>query len=292
VHGPVSAKANSSRQKTAARLKANGVNLKTALVASLFVLLNAGTASAADLHPIIEIETGYFFGASENGQWVKSDQAARSVANKTIYQVYSLTEQVGQITADKPASVEEPCPDTLMVSLSSKPKDGVIGLAAPWNALPRKPIIADTTQSVYVDAVRDFLKAHGMADPKVRITRIIRIDLEGDGEDEVLINATNYFNQRDEAPINAPKRGSYSIVMLRRVVAGKVKTQLVTGELYSRADASNAPNIYKVAAVLDLNGDRKLEVIVHSFYYEGGETIIYRCEPDKIEPALSVECGA
>jgi len=50
--------------------------------------------------------------------------------------------------------------------------------------------------------------------------------------------------------------------------------------------------VYKIAAVLDLNGDGRLEVIVHSFYYEGGETTIYRCEPDKIEPVLSVECGA
>jgi hypothetical protein len=50
--------------------------------------------------------------------------------------------------------------------------------------------------------------------------------------------------------------------------------------------------LYNLAAVLDLNGDGKLEVIVHSFYYEGGRTTIYRCEPDKIEPELSVECGA
>jgi len=168
----------------------------------------------------------------------------------------------------------------------------VIGLAAPWNALPRKPMSNDTTQPVYVAAVHDFLKSHGIANPKVRITRILRVDLEGDGEHEVLINATNYFNPRDEAPMQAPKRGSYSIVILRRVTAGKMQTQLVAGELYSKADASNAPNIYKIAAVLDLNGDGKFEVIVHSFYYEGGETTIYRCEGDEIEEVLSVECGA
>jgi hypothetical protein len=295
--------ANSFRQKAAARLKANVVRLKIVAVASAFLApLSTETVSAADLHPIIEIETGYFFGGSENGKWIKADQAAKSVANRTTYQVYGLTKQVGQITAAKPTSVEEPCPDTLMVSLSSKPKDGVIGLDTPWNALPRKPMIADTTQPAYVEAVRDFLKSHGIADPKVRITRILRIDLEGDGEDEVLINATNYLakDRSDylpiapfpEAPIHAPQCGSYSIVMLRRVVAGKVQTQLVAGELYLKADASNAPNIYKIAAVLDLNGDGKLEVIIHSFYYEGGETTIYRCESDKIEAVLSVACGA
>ena len=71
-----------------------------------------------------------------------------------------------------------------------------------------------------------------------------------------------------------------------------MQTHLVAGELYSKAGASNAPNVYQTAAVLDLNGDGKLEVIVHSFYYKGGEITIYRCDPDKIKAALSVECGA
>jgi hypothetical protein len=292
---------NSSRQNAPDRLKANLVNLTTtAVVIGSFALWTGRTVTAADLHPIVEIETGYFFGGSENGKWVKADQAAKSTAKKTTYQVYSLTKQTGQITAGKPKSVEEPCPDTLTVSLSSKPKDGVIGLAATWNALPRKPVIADATQSVYVEAVRDFLKSRGIADPKVRITRIVRVDLDGDGEEEVLISATNYFTEDKsdhsaalfpEAPIDSPRPGNYSVVILRRLVASKVQTQLVAGELYPKPDEPVAPNVYQVAAVLDLNGDGKLEVIVHSFYYEGGQTTIYRCQPDKIEEVLSVECG-
>jgi len=114
--------------------------------------LNRGTARAADLHPIVEIETGYFFGASEKGKSISSDQASKSVAN--------------------------------------------------------------------------------------------------------------------------------------------IRTQIIAGEVYPKWNESVAPNVHDVAAVLDLNGDEKLEVIVHSFYYEGGQTKIYRCQPDKIEEVLSVECGA
>jgi hypothetical protein len=40
------------------------------------------------------------------------------------------------------------------------------------------------------------------------------------------------------------------------------------GEVYQKPDESVAPNVYQATAVLDLNGDGKLEVIVHSFYYE------------------------
>jgi hypothetical protein len=54
-------------------------------------------------------------------------------------------------------------------------------------------------------------------------------------------------------------------------------------EVYQKPDESVAPNVYQVTAVLDLTGDGKLAVIVHSFYYEGGQTTIYRCDLDKIE---------
>jgi hypothetical protein len=80
-----------------------------------------------------------------------------------------------------------------------------------------------------------------------------------------------------------------------------VKTQLVEGEFHPKAypgkgsgpDASfDAPNAYKVVGTFDLDGDGKLEIVIHSDYYEGGATTIYRCDPKKTEALLSVACGA
>ncbi len=144
-------------------------------ITALGALLICAAAAAGELHPIVEVRTGYLFGATKDGQWIKADAAGKALPGQTTYQVYGLTQPLGQAKGGKPKpSEEDVCSDVLTVSLSPKPEKGVIALAAPWNALPRKPRIGDTTQQVYVDAVRDFLKTKGIDQPKVRIDKILR----------------------------------------------------------------------------------------------------------------------
>ena len=276
--------------------------LKTTVERTLVVvgalLMSAGALPAADLHPIAVVQSGYLFGASSDGKWIKADETAKLIGDETTYRVYGLTQALGEAKAGKPKPPEgDQCEETLAVSLSPKPENGVIAIAAPWNALPRKPQVIDSSQKSYVHAVRDFLKTKGIEQPKVKIDNILRVDLDGDGEEEVLISAANYFGKADRVPMRSPA-GSYSMVLLRRVVAGKVETQLVEGEFHPKAYVSkeegsfDAPSIYKVIATLDLDGDGKLEVVVDSNYYEGEEIKIYRCDPKKVETLLSVACGA
>ena len=145
--------------------------------ALLCAFLICERAIAADLHPIVEVHSGYLFGATSNGKWMEAEEAVKALSGGTTYQVYGLTEPLGESKGGKPKpSEEDVCSGVLTVSLSPKPEKGVIALAAPWNALPRKPRIADRTQQVYVDAVRDFLKTKGIEQPKVKIDNILRVD--------------------------------------------------------------------------------------------------------------------
>jgi len=263
------------------------------------LLICTGASLAADLHPIVEVQSGYLFGAISDGKWIKADETAKLIGDETTYRVYGLTQALGDAKAGKPKPEGAPCEKTLAVSLSPETEKGVIAIAAPWNALPQKPQVTNPTQKVYLDAVRDFLKTKGIEQPEVKIDGILRVDLEGDGEEEVLISATNYFRKDESVPMRSPA-ASYSMVLLRCVVAGKVETQLIVGEFYPKAYPKaaqeegrfDAPNAYKVIATLDVDGDGKMEVVIHSHYYEGEETTIYRCEPKKVEALLSVSCGA
>ena len=279
------------------------IDMKTTVERTLVVvaalLMCAGVSPATDLHPIVEVESGFLFGAISDGKWIKAGRTAKLLTQKTTYRVYGLTQALGEAKGGKPKAVEDVCTDTLSVSLSPKPEEGVIALAAPWNALPRKPQVIDSTQKIYVDAVREFLETKEIKQPEVKIDNILRVDLDGDGEEEVLISATNYFDEPDRVPMRSPA-SSYSMVLLRRVVAGKVETQLIVGEFHPKAYPKaaeeegrfDAPNAYKAIATLDLDGDGKMEVVIDSHYYEGGETTIYRCDPKKVEALLSVACGA
>jgi FG-GAP repeat protein len=268
--------------------------MKILMLAFICAVLSCAGAIAADLHPIVEVGNGYLVGAVADGKAIKADEVAKSMADETTYRVYGLTQSFGEAKGNKPKHEEVPCEETLSVPLSETPKKAVIAVAGRWNALPNKVQTLDTTQKVYVDAVRDFLKTKGIDQPQVKIDNIVRVDLDGDGEEEVLISATNYLNDK-RVPMRSPA-GSYSMVILRRVVAGKVETQLVEGEFHPKAyvrkeDSFDAPNAYKVIAVLDLDGDGKMEIVVGSRYYEGEATTIYRCDAKKCEQLLSVGCG-
>ena len=176
------------------------------------LLICTGASPAAGLHPIVEVQSGYLLGGTADGKWIKAEEAAKALPDETTYRVYGLTQAFGEAKGGKPKpSKDDVCSDVLAVSLSLKVEKGVIALAAPWNALPRKPRVMDTTQQVYVDAARDFLKTKGIDQPKVKIDSILRVDLDGDGEDEVLISATNYFSKDERLPMRSPA-GSYSMV--------------------------------------------------------------------------------
>jgi hypothetical protein len=85
--------------------------------------------------------------------------------------------------------------------------------------------------------------------------------------------------------------GDYSLVFLRRVVKGKVVTSLIEGDFFPKGLAFGAPGEQRVGAVLDLNGDGVMEIVLFGRYYEGDWVTAYRLEGDKLIKIFSAGCG-
>jgi len=79
--------------------------------------------------------------------------------------------------------------------------------------------------------------------------------------------------------------------MIERVVEGKREAELVDGEFYPKAKTDSAPNKFEIAALADLNGDGKIDIVVRSAYYEGDEISVFAYQQSGARKVLSVGCG-
>lgn len=248
--------------------------------------------------PVIDVDSGCLLGGSLNGKWLKAEEMSTRMSGGDRYRLYDLNGEWKVMTGGKPASQGAPCEDTLYVEIPSEIQDGrsqgvsYIGVAGKWNALPRKPIIESTNNPVYRKAVASLLMKKGIRHPEVIITKILRVDLEGDGVDEVIINASRVNRWENGSITTDASAGDYSIVMLRKVINGKVETIMLDEEYHIKPTKFSAPNEFTLTAVLDLNGDGVMEIIDAGGYYEGDWKTVYSIQGNKAVDVMGCGCGA
>jgi len=267
-----------------------------ALLPSLIALCLSTQLVAEDkpFSSFIELPWSYVIGGHAEGKWLNSEATGKHLsAPATTYRLFTLAGEAGMVTGGKASPDADVCPDIWMQKLSNQAdaddRKHAIGVNASWDPMPRKSLASSLKQEVYLQAMKAVLSEHGIDRPDVKLTQLLRVDLDGDGTDEVLTCATRYLPS--EVP-SAPRAGDYSVVTLRSVIGTKVQTQLVNGEVYAKADLNAAPNTYEIAGLLDLNGDGKLEVLIRSSYYEGGGMTVWQMQKGKLVQVLSIECGA
>ncbi len=259
-----------------------------------FLIAKDDQGYAAKFNPIVAGD--YLLGGySHDNGWITAEDLADSIKGGEVYNCYAFDKMAGKGTG---SSVEliEPC-DTVSVTVSCE-NDYLVAVSGEWNALPRVPISQGTDNEIYKKVIKDFLAENGLADTEAVIRQNYRIDIDGDGVDEVLIWASNMdFDYIDIMG----KKGQYSIILLRRLVDGEVKNIPVTCEIYTEDysedyndDFYTSPDftlalayIDKIRAIADVNGDGKMEVIVDSRYYEGHFVVVYELQNDKLVLVIS-----
>ena len=149
----------------------------------------------------------------------------------------------------------------------------------------------------------------GLNVEKPVLTQLFKIDLEGDGVDEVLICAQN-IAVKGEACFEADKPlftgtglpeaaqpGAYSLLLLRKIVAGKV----VELPLHMFASPKGStpvddnwtpPVVAKACQFADLNGDGVLEIIAATAHYEGYAYHVFEVKGGEVREVLTQGIGS
>jgi hypothetical protein len=273
-----------------------------AIMALIFGSWAHGEARAATVNPVVAFHDpfndsrpeGYLLGAFAGGQWLKGEAAAGLITGGEQYRLYTLNGEVGAGKGGKAAKGEDACVDTFYVTLSPFPtgRGNMVAVGGPWNAMPRAVKSASIESPVYKAAATEILKSKGIANPQVNLTQVIQVDLDGDGEAEVLVSATHYERFKPGGGVTPDARaGDYSLVFLRKVVQGKVVTRVITGEYYPKAKKFSGPAEHRVIGVLDLNGDGIMEVVLSGRYYEGNWVDAYRVDGAKTMKLFGMGCG-
>jgi hypothetical protein len=173
------------------------------------------------------------------------------------------------------------------------PDDFPIAVSADWDLIPHTVEVLPNDSATYKAAASELLGFRGVIDPDPPLVQVIRVDLEGDGVDEIIVVA----ERNTSGSLNPANPGDYSIAFMRKLVEGEVQSAILGSYVVEEpADESwiVALDTYRIAAVADLNGDGRMEIAVNGRYYEGSWTTIYDYINDDLGPweVLAVGCGS
>jgi hypothetical protein len=166
--------------------------------------------------------------------------------------------------------------------------NAVAVISQPWPLKPRPVAVTGTAPDAYRALGEAAFDAEPVDATRGAIEQVVVADLDGDGDDEAV--TVFEFVQPSGRP-GAP--GDLSSVLLIDVDTRAADT-VVLSAVDEALDPDTFPLIerYRVLDVADLNGDGRMEVLVHAWYFEGAAVIVYTYDGSELTEVLASGCGA
>ncbi|HEX5809670.1 MAG TPA: hypothetical protein VFY25_13470 [Anaerolineales bacterium] len=252
----------------------------------------AAPAMPADFSPVLygrKYDANTFFvllGGMQGGTWLAPDLAASQFTYipAAEYDVYTFAKENFPVQGYAPQFSPASKSYTLQTE-ADLDRTGMVGVVKGWPVLQRDVQELSPDNELYRQAVLDWLRAAGLPAPELDALRIFRVDVEGDGTDEIFLSAT-----RLDGSQHSVREGDYSVILMRRVTGNEAVTIPVVGEVYPAAGGETTfPRAYSPVNFIDLNRDGVLELVVDIQRWEADGAIVYQIDGQDVIESLRVE---
>lgn len=250
------------------------------------------TSTAAPSGPPMIVADGYVLGYWDGTDWVSlvdPDGTGLPDAPDLVGEPYRYL-SLGADPIERPlGSIVEGCYLGNNRVVDDPESEGRLGLPVWIDPLPR-PVETIAASAAHEDAVRQWLEDQGVDDPEVEIQRVTRTDLDGDGVDEVFIEAGN-----DDSGQPSQEAGAYSVVLYRHVVDDQAVTVEIAGDVVTEDELESELAfvvVHRLLAIADVNGDGDLEAVTDDRFYEGAGVSVLDIAGGDVERVLDTGCGA
>ncbi|BAN02536.1 hypothetical protein [Ilumatobacter coccineus] len=163
-----------------------------------------------------------------------------------------------------------------------------IATTAEWNLRPRQVADVDADIQAYVDAGVAAFASDDVETQAGEVDQIVVADLDGDGDTEALV----VFGDESESEGDTVDPG-FSGLLLIDTDTGEATTVAKSFIPLSFPEGETPVfDNYRVLDVADLNGDGLMEIVVHTWYYEGAGVDVYTYDGSSTTEVLSTGCGS
>lgn len=249
-------------------------------------------AKPTDFSPVLygkNYEANTFFlllGGTSRDAWLAPEVSALRFSGEATYSLHTLQQEYKYYFWGKTPDLSPTCNSFTIGTDIDVNETGMVAVLDGWNIVKRPVTELSADGLFYQDAVLAWLAGEGVASAQIDSLQVLRVDLEGDGTDEVFVSANHLDGSQ-----HTTKAGDYSIVLMRKVVGNDITTTLVVGDVYRSQELEiTYPRTYLLGNFIDLDQDGVLEVVVDIQQWEGFGAIIYQVDGRNVTQVLRAEC--
>ncbi len=224
-------------------------------------------------------------GGSQNGSWVAAAEMEGDLTGRSKYKLY-IPFEFQEWGLGQELGFARLCDEHFITIDRALSSQSAVGISGDWDVFPRTPVALSTEIEPYLQSVAAWQVDQAPSQPIAAIQKVWLIDVEGNGTDEVFINASHFTESTGH---NVEPR-DYTVILMRTVIGSEVVTVELAGDYYTESAVNYFPLTYNLEFIADLNGDGKMEVVVGVSRWEGTGVMVFEIDGAEADLVLSALC--